>query len=65
MCYDYHSFVWYLPVIGPNAPLYASAHDQGYTRTLNTNYTMHLWLKGGMPKNKIMLGVPLYGHSWT
>lgn len=65
MCYDYHSFVWYLPLTGPNAPLYAGPTDSGYEQTLNTNYTIHFWLQSGMPKNKIMLGMPIYGHSWT
>nr|QDA39875.1 chitinase 7 [Phenacoccus solenopsis] len=65
MCYDFHSYVWYLPFIGPNSPLFADSKDFGYESTLNTNYTVHYWIQAGMPKNKIMVGVPLYGHSWT
>lgn len=65
MCYDFHAYVWYLPFTGPNAALYAGAKDIGYEATLNTNYTVHYWIDRGMPKNKIMVGMPIYGHSWT
>lgn len=65
MCYDYYSFVWYLPFTGPNAPLYPEQKDEGYWRTLNVNYTIHVWHIRGMPKNKIVMGIPIYGHSWT
>lgn len=64
MCYDYHAFVWYLPFTGPNAPLFANANDLGYEKTLNTNHTVNVWINSGMPKKKIMVGVPIYGHSW-
>lgn len=65
MCYDYHAYVWYLPFAGPNSPLFSSSIDVGYGTTLNTNYTVHYWIDRGMPRSKIIVGMPTYGHSWT
>lgn len=65
MAYDYHSYIWYLPVLGPNAPLYASENDQGYFRSLNSNWSVNYYLHKGVPANKLLLGLPTYGHSYT
>ncbi|KAL1464984.1 hypothetical protein WDU94_004582 [Cyamophila willieti] len=65
MGYDYHSYIWYLPVLGPNAPLYPSNIDSGYFQSLNSNWSVNYYLHLGMPANKILLGMPTYGHSFT
>jgi len=65
MAYDYHFYVGYLPMTGFNAPLYKEADDSGYFATLNTNWSAHYWQSKGMPKEKIVVGLPTYGHSFT
>jgi GH18 family chitinase len=65
MSYDYHMFSEYLPVTGPNSPLYPGKKDSGYLETLNTNWSASYWLSKGMPREKINIGIPTYGHSFT
>lgn len=64
MSYDYHYYVWYLPLTGLNAPLYAKLSDSGYAATLNVNYSAMYWVSKGMPREKIAIGIPTYGHSF-
>ncbi|XP_015116757.1 acidic mammalian chitinase [Diachasma alloeum] len=64
MSYDYHYYVWYLPVTGLNAPLYSNPLDGGYSATLNVNYSAFYWVSKGMPREKIVVGIPTYGHSF-
>uniref|UniRef100_A0A7E4UPI9 Chitin-binding type-2 domain-containing protein n=1 Tax=Panagrellus redivivus TaxID=6233 RepID=A0A7E4UPI9_PANRE len=55
--YDYHNG----EVTGLNAPLHAPEND---TSNLNVEYSLNLWHKLGMPKNKIVMGIPSYGRVW-
>ena len=64
MSYGYHSFVWYYPFTGFNAPLYPSTSETGYLATLNLNYSANYWLSKGMPREKIVVGIPLYGQTY-
>lgn len=64
MAYDYHYWTAYLPFTGPNAPIYAAANDYNYFATLNANWSVHKWVDEGMPKEKIILGVPTYAHTY-
>ncbi|XP_008558918.1 chitinase-3-like protein 2 isoform X2 [Microplitis demolitor] len=64
MAYDYHYYVWYLPITGLNAPLYPRSSEMGYSATLNVNYSAHYWISKGMPRDKIVIGIPTYGHSY-
>ncbi|XP_046984826.1 acidic mammalian chitinase-like isoform X1 [Schistocerca americana] len=64
MAYDYHFYTEYTPLTGPNAPLYSLPSDKGYMSTLNTNWSSLYWHDRGMPKNKIVIGIPTYGHSF-
>ncbi|XP_063218901.1 acidic mammalian chitinase-like isoform X2 [Bacillus rossius redtenbacheri] len=65
MTYDYHFYIWYLPVTGYNAPLYPQMGDEGYFLTLNINWSVNYWMLKGMPKEKIMIGLPTYGHTFS
>lgn len=64
MSYDYHYYIWYYPVTDLNAPVYSSSSESGYLTSLNVNYSANYWLLKGMPKEKIVIGIPLYGHSY-
>ncbi|XP_018335057.2 chitinase-3-like protein 2, partial [Agrilus planipennis] len=65
MSYDYHFYTKSTPFTGINAPLYASPNQIGYFATLNINYSAYYWHFNGMEKNKIIIGLPTYGHSYT
>ncbi|MEA2706024.1 MAG: chitinase [Gemmatimonadaceae bacterium] len=59
MTYDYHS--------GPgttnfNAPLYAAKGDP--TPDLNIDASMRAFLDGGVAPEKLLVGVPFYGHGY-
>lgn len=66
MGYDYHSYAFYDPVTGHNSPL--NPNDwwkQIIIRSGNIGWSSYEWLKRGMPKSKIMVGIPTYTHTWT
>lgn len=65
MAYDYHFYVWYFPVTDMNAPLFPRGTETGYLSTLNVNFSAHYWVARGMPREKIVVGIPAYGHSYT
>jgi len=64
MAYDFHFYQLLQPATGHNAPLFASKPDRGYFATLNTNFSAHFWLDRGLPKSKLLLGIPVYGHGY-
>nr|XP_031831642.1 acidic mammalian chitinase-like [Nomia melanderi] len=64
MSYDYHFYVWYYPITGLNAPLFPLSTESGYLSTLNVNFSAHYWLAKGMPKEKLVIGIPTYGHTY-
>ncbi|CAG7832545.1 unnamed protein product [Allacma fusca] len=64
MAYDFHYYLWYSPITGPNAPLDKSGYDLGITSTLNTAWAAKYWYQCGMPANKIIVGAPTYGHTY-
>ncbi|XP_065336266.1 acidic mammalian chitinase-like [Cloeon dipterum] len=61
MTYDYHGS-WESRT-GQNAPMYASSVD---TDTgLNIQATVNYWLQQGANRGKLVLGVPMYGRTFT
>jgi chitinase len=48
--------------MSPNSPLYTPKTP--YAVQMSINYTIQGYLKAGVPANKILLGIPLYGHTW-
>lgn len=50
---------------GMNAPLYASAREQGAQAKLNVDASVRYWLSQGAPADKLILGIPSYGRTFT
>jgi len=61
MTYDYHG-QWDKKT-GHVAPIYS--HSDDFEPTFNLNYTINYWLTKGMDRSKIIMGIPLYGQSFT
>jgi chitinase len=40
-------------------------HQEDQNTAFNTNYTVHYWLAGGLRRSKLILGMPMYGQSFT
>ncbi len=64
MTYDFHVYSKYWPFTGFNAPLYGRRLEKSYFTFLNTNFSANHWVALGMSKDKIMVGIPTYGHSF-
>ncbi|KAH9302328.1 hypothetical protein KI387_013911, partial [Taxus chinensis] len=56
-CFDYHG-AWDTPYTGAHATLY------DVTSHLSRNYGIGSWLDSGIPSNKVVMGIPMYGRSW-
>lgn len=65
MTYDYHFYTKTTPFTGLNAPLYKRHDEGGIFAGLNINFTAYYWHSQGLDKNKIVIGLPTYGHSFT
>ncbi|KAG8290859.1 Belongs to the glycosyl hydrolase 18 [Homalodisca vitripennis] len=63
MTYDFHGF-WDHQT-GHNAPLYALSSDSEYFKTLTVLYAVTMWANKGAPTNKLVVGIPSYGRSYT
>ncbi|XP_043276922.1 chitotriosidase-1-like [Venturia canescens] len=50
---------------GLNAPLYRGSTDIGKYKELNVHDSIKYWLSEGAPIEKLVLGIPLYGQSFT
>lgn len=56
MCYDYHGS--WDNFTGANAALYDPNSD------ISTVSGIGSWIKAGVPPAKIVMGLPMYGHTW-
>ncbi|XP_050672534.1 probable chitinase 10 isoform X2 [Leptidea sinapis] len=61
MTYDYHG--QWDGKTGHVAPLYYHPDDDN--TYFNANYTMHYWISKGTPPSKLVMGMPLYGQTFT
>lgn len=57
MCFDYHGG-WDNTTTGAHAALYDPKSN------LSTSYGLKSWLRAGVPRSKLVMGLPLYGRSW-
>ncbi|XP_068203061.1 oviduct-specific glycoprotein-like isoform X2 [Palaemon carinicauda] len=60
MAYDFHGS--WERVVAHHSPLYP---EKGQNPEFNADFAVNYWIQKGAPANKIVLGVPLYGRSWT
>lgn len=60
MAYDYHG-QWDKHT-GHVAPMYD--HPEG-TATFNSNFSINYWLQSGADRKKIIMGMPMYGQSFS
>ena len=63
MAYDFHG-KWEKQT-GHNAPLYAPSSDSEWRKQLSVSFAAQMWTKLGTPKNKLVIGMPTYGRSFT
>ncbi|XP_069124713.1 chitinase-3-like protein 1 isoform X2 [Argopecten irradians] len=78
--YDFPQLVKYLDMInlmsydlhgafdghtGHNSPLKAGPQDQGDDATLNVEWAAREYVRRGVPKSMLNVGMPLYGRSFT
>ncbi|MFB9278973.1 glycosyl hydrolase family 18 protein [Cohnella cellulosilytica] len=62
MTYDYHGS--WEKTANHHAPLYSDPKRPA-TSGASANDTVNAFLKAGVPANKLVLGIPLYGRGWT
>lgn len=60
MSYDYYNGA---TIAGFNAPLYASAKTP--TPQMNVDSSVRMVLAAGVPRRKLVLGLPFYGHAYS
>ncbi|KAL9884653.1 uncharacterized protein ACN427_011417 [Glossina fuscipes fuscipes] len=65
LTYDFHSS--HEPSVNHHAPLYPLEEDSeyNYDAELNIDYSIKYYLKAGADRNKLVLGIPTYGRSYT
>lgn len=63
MAYDFHG-KWERET-GHNAPLYAPSTDSEWRKQLSVDNAAKLWVKLGTPKEKLVIGMPTYGRTFT
>lgn len=63
MAYDFHG-KWERET-GHNAPLFASSLDSEWQKQLSVDNAASMWVRLGAPKEKLIIGMPTYGRSFT
>ncbi|XP_067913820.1 acidic mammalian chitinase-like [Heterodontus francisci] len=63
MTYDFHG-TWER-VTGHNSPLYSGPADRGVMIYFNVDFAVKYWRDNGAPAEKLIVGFPTYGRSFT
>ncbi|KAG8182779.1 hypothetical protein JTE90_018653 [Oedothorax gibbosus] len=53
------------PMTGLNSPLYANEELSEEAKELTVDFVVDYWLKGGAPKQKLVMGMSLMGRTFT
>lgn len=61
MTYDFHG-QWDKKT-GHVAPMYE--HPDDFEKTFNANFSINYWIQEGAPARKIIMGIPMYGQSFS
>ena len=51
--------------MGHQAPLYRRKNESPEQAKLNVEWAVNYWLSKGCPKEKLLMGLALYGRSFT
>ncbi|KAK2633066.1 hypothetical protein EUGRSUZ_L00615 [Eucalyptus grandis] len=57
MCYDYHGS-WDTSATGAQAAFFDPNSN------ISSNYGLRSWIKAGLQRKKLVMGLPLYGRTW-
>lgn len=57
MSYDYHG-AWNKSITGAQAALFDPSSN------VSTSYGLGSWIRAGVPRGKLIMGLPLYGRTW-
>ncbi|XP_030077380.1 chitotriosidase-1 [Microcaecilia unicolor] len=63
MTYDLHGS--WESVTGHVSPLYKGIKDTGSAGSLNVDFAINYWKDNGAPAEKLIMGIPTYGRSFT
>uniref|UniRef100_A0A8B9LPI4 chitinase n=1 Tax=Astyanax mexicanus TaxID=7994 RepID=A0A8B9LPI4_ASTMX len=63
MTYDMHGS--WDPFTGECSPLYRDSFDSGSYIYFNVDYAMNYWKNNGAPAEKLLVGFPTYGNTFT
>ncbi|XP_067913398.1 acidic mammalian chitinase-like isoform X2 [Heterodontus francisci] len=63
MTYEFHG-PWDLKT-GPNSPLYKSSTDYNDDKYFNVEFATKYWKENGAPAEKLLVGFPTYGRTFT
>ncbi|XP_072336012.1 acidic mammalian chitinase-like [Scyliorhinus torazame] len=63
MTYEFHG-PWD-PKTGPNSPLYKSSTDYNDDKYFNVEFAANYWKENGAPAEKLLVGFPTYGRTFT
>ncbi len=61
--YDFHG-TWETTT-NHASPLFDSSQDPDSAENFNIDYTIHAYLRAGVPARKLVMGIPLYARGWT
>lgn len=64
MTYDFHFYSKQTPWTGLNSPLYKRHSEGSVWAMMNINYSINYWEQRGLDRNKIVIGLPTYGHTF-